>query len=88
MHYFTKEIVSDSDSDDVDDDDDNCLLDANISQLDSDADGFGNACDPDYDDSGMITTGDLMPLRSHFGKAPGPSALACADTIPCAGPVP
>ena len=47
----------DSDQDGVTDDIDNCPLDSNPSQLDTDADGIGDACDPD--------SGDDLSLRVH-----------------------
>jgi ELWxxDGT repeat protein len=42
---------SDGDDDGVPDDADNCTEVANLSQLDADADGYGNACDCDLDNA-------------------------------------
>jgi len=66
MRYVAKKLAPDSDADDVDDDDDNCLLQANPLQLDFDSDGFGDACDADYDNSGRVTIGDFHHFRSVF----------------------
>jgi hypothetical protein len=51
----------DTDGDTIDDADDNCILVANgpnegpsANQLDSDEDGFGNACDGDFDQDGYV----------------------------------
>ena len=119
MRYVAKRIAPDVDGDDVDADDDNCLVASNPLQLDSDSDGFGDACDADYDNTGRVTIGDLQHFRSvfelsrgdpgfdpaadhdnsgaimlndlqvlrrSFSSAPGPSALACAGTVPCFKP--
>ncbi len=48
---------------------------------DSDADGFGDACDPGYHDDGAVGIPDFNVFRSHFGRAPGPSGLAWAGTV-------
>lgn len=84
-------------------------------QVDTNADGYGNACDPDYDDNGATTTTDFSIFLDAFvgvapnpdtdhdcngatttadfvvfleffqdaNRAPGPSGLACAGSIPC-----
>jgi hypothetical protein len=53
---------ADADGDAICDESDSCLLVANPSQLDSDFDGFGNACDPDYDNDGRVSLGDSSRL--------------------------
>jgi len=45
---------------------DNCLASANADQRDSDADGFGNVCDGDLNNDGIINVVDLGLLRSVF----------------------
>src|SRR5262249_10119704 len=108
--------AADLDGDGVPDAEDDCVDIPNASQLDSDGDGYGNACDADYDNDGIvgvadwarfsqafgstlgspsydpvldsdgdgaIGTPDLLVLDRSFGKAPGPSGLSCAGTIPC-----
>lgn len=49
-------FVPDADGDGIRDDIDNCLIDSNSSQLDTDADGEGNACDADDDGDGIFDT--------------------------------
>ncbi len=56
----------DSDGDGVEDFEDNCLTISNASQCDSDADGYGNHCDADFDDNGFVNFADLGLLRIGF----------------------
>ena len=48
-------------------------------QRDTDADGYGNVCDPDLDNDGQVNFLDLGTMRTLFGQAPGPS---CCDGDP------
>jgi len=59
-------VDNDSDSDGVDDNLDNCTLAANADQRDSNDDGFGNACDPDLDNNGIVNAIDLGLFKSVF----------------------
>jgi hypothetical protein len=61
----------DGDGDGVVDGADNCSAAANASQLDSDGDGFGNACDADYDGGGFVGIGDFNALRDAFAAVCG-----------------
>ena len=47
--------IPDTDGDGVFDDLDNCTLVANADQRDTNGDGFGNACDPDFDNDCVVT---------------------------------
>jgi glycosylphosphatidylinositol phospholipase D len=68
-------VSDDADQDGIADDRDNCILQANgplkpdaggFSQRDTDADGYGNSCDPDFDNSGNVDFADLAYLKSVF----------------------
>lgn len=64
--------VGDSDGDLIADDVDNCTLRANGpnqlgNQIDTDVDGYGNACDPDYDNTGFVNTADFGIFLQSFG---------------------
>lgn len=61
----------DSDNDGVADNADNCTLAANPDQLDSNGDGFGNACDPDLDNNGSVAFSDYAALTAAFLSQPG-----------------
>lgn len=62
-------LVFDSDADGVLDSLDNCTLVANADQRDTDFDGFGNICDPDLNNDGVIEYIDYLYLGSVFGTA-------------------
>jgi hypothetical protein len=55
----------DTDGDGVSDARDNCIETPNH-QLDADLDGFGNACDADFDDDGVVGLEDLTILRDRY----------------------
>jgi len=59
----------DEDGDGRSDIEDDCLGLANPDQLDVDRDGFGNACDADYDDSGFVGGEDFQTLMRTFGAS-------------------
>lgn len=61
----------DTDGDGVSDDADNCTLAANADQRDTNADGFGNVCDADFNGDCTIDFLDLGTLKSvFFGNDP------------------
>lgn len=77
--------LADNDSDLVPDGFDNCLTTANgpagpSDQVDTDQDGYGNACDADYDNDGTVTQLDFGTLGNTFGKTVGnPGYNAAVD---------
>jgi hypothetical protein len=46
---------------------DNCAWLPNPNQLDTNQDGYGNACDADWDDDGLVGGGDYLALGMAFG---------------------
>jgi hypothetical protein len=64
----------DSDADGRDDAADNCRALANPVQRDSDDDGFGNACDPDFDQDGVVGWPDRLSVEQAFGARAGSAA--------------
>ncbi|NQZ98473.1 MAG: multicopper oxidase domain-containing protein, partial [Myxococcales bacterium] len=57
----------DGDDDGVSDDIDNCREFPNSDQRDSNGDGYGNWCDPDFDDNGIVNFSDFMQFRMGWG---------------------
>ncbi len=64
----------DADSDGVTDAEDNCVVAANSSQLDTNQDGYGNACDGDFNDDGIVGGPDWLRLGPAFGAIVGSPA--------------
>ena len=62
--------AGDRDGDGVPDAVDNCLTSPNASQRDTDSDGFGNACDPDFNNDGLVDERDMKILTQQFGDEP------------------
>lgn len=60
--------AGDTDADGLSDDRDNCTIASNPRQLDPDADGFGNGCDPDLNNNCTVDITDFLILRSLFGS--------------------
>ncbi|MBW2274359.1 MAG: hypothetical protein JRG96_13890 [Deltaproteobacteria bacterium] len=64
-------LCSDADADGVCDVDDNCSVHFDPSQHDSNSDGYGNLCDPDLNNDGVVGVPDLNDFRSAFGSTTG-----------------
>jgi hypothetical protein len=66
---FAGTLCGDSDGDGVDDCEDNCSDKANSDQDDTDGDGCGNLCDPDYGQSGQVNFADFSVFSNAFLNA-------------------
>jgi subtilisin family serine protease len=72
----------DTDGDGVEDDLDNCVAVPNgplapdfggNSQLDTDGDNYGNICDPDFNNNGIVDSQDGSILKASFGSTSSPN---------------
>jgi hypothetical protein len=64
-------VSPDSDSDGVPDGSDNCTDVANVDQLDTDGDDYGNLCDGDLNNDGSTNTLDLNLYKLAHRTSPG-----------------
>lgn len=55
---------------------DNCVLLPDPAEFDADGDDYGNLCDADFDNTGLVTIGDFVTIRACFDK-----------TVPASGPL-
>ena len=72
----------DTDNDGVQDSVDNCTSKSNVGQIDSDLDGFGDACDIDDDGDSVVTLGDNCPTVFNPDQVDSDNdgvGNACAD---------
>ena len=84
--FFVRQIP-DTDGDAIADSADNCTLVANPSQLDANGDGYGNICDADLNNSGLVTTADFGILRSVLNQSASASPTAAAADLNGSGTV-
>jgi hypothetical protein len=63
-------ILPDADQDGISDFVDNCLGVYNPDQRDTDGDGYGNMCDPDFDNNGVVNINDMNRLRNAINVLP------------------
>jgi cysteine-rich repeat protein len=61
------ESVPDADADGVPDFSDNCVARPNPGQVDSDTDRFGDQCDPDFNQNGLVDETDVNKIRNCEG---------------------
>ena len=64
-------ILPDDDNDAVLDTLDNCLGESNPDQLDTNNDGYGNPCDSDLTNDGLVGLPDFLVLTGKFGLSVG-----------------
>jgi acid phosphatase len=92
----TVTVLADSDGDGIADIRDNCINVPNgplhpdsggHTQLDADGDGYGNACDADLNNSGLVTVADYGLLRSVLGQSATASPTAAAADLNGSGTV-
>jgi hypothetical protein len=67
---------------------DNCDVVYNPTQTDNDTDGFGDACDCDYDNNNLCDGTDFLTLGSWFGQIvpPAPADVDQDDSLIVDGP--
>ncbi|MEM6640035.1 MAG: Ig-like domain-containing protein [Pseudomonadota bacterium] len=67
VNFSVKRLLPpDTDQDGVPDTDDNCTQSSNPDQIDADGDGFGNACDADFNNDCTVNFLDLGRMRQVF----------------------
>jgi hypothetical protein len=74
--------ADDRDGDTIANSADNCPDDANVSQLDTDGDGFGDACDLDDDNDRLLDVEDPCPSRSDCNVGGAPTAAPAPAPAP------
>jgi hypothetical protein len=71
----------DSDGDGIPDDTDNCVNVANADQCDTDGDGFGNMCDADLNNDGIVNFIDFGLLKAAMFTQENPDADLNCDGL-------
>ena len=72
---------TDADGDLVPDECDNCTMAANPEQCDTDGDGYGNLCDSDLNNNGVVNTVDLGLFKSVFFTADPDADFNCNGVV-------
>ncbi|NNF17742.1 MAG: hypothetical protein HKN70_13440, partial [Gammaproteobacteria bacterium] len=67
--FWPRLLVVDSDGDGVEDAVDNCQLHTNAEQRDTNGDGYGNICDPDLNDDGIVNFADVALWAPFFNTS-------------------
>ena len=62
-------LLCDRDNDGIADATDNCVDIANPRQIDAGGDGFGNACDQDLNDDGIVNLKDIVEFQTALTQA-------------------
>ena len=63
--------AEDTDGDSIEDAVDICIMKSNVAQADADEDGYGNICDPDFNNNGIVDSSDAAIIFAAFGKLAG-----------------
>ncbi len=71
----------DSDADGLLNGVDNCRLVSNADQRDTNGDGYGNLCDPDFNNNGIVDSQDGALLKASFGSGAFPDRDLNANGI-------
>ena len=74
---------ADTDSDGIYDAVDNCTSVSNADQCDSNADGFGNRCDGDFDNDLAVGAADLVELKQSLGAKCGDASYDADLDMDC-----
>ncbi len=69
VYLIREQLVEDTDGDGIDNQFDNCIEHSNADQTDSDRDGYGNRCDPDFDNSGTVNFVDVSSWAPFFNTS-------------------
>jgi len=81
--FATQALAQDLDSDGILDSLDNCIEAYNPEQTDEDSDGYGNRCDPDHTNDGVVGGPDYTTFSACFSECQdddeGAACLACDD---------
>lgn len=72
---------TDTDRDTIVDVCDNCTLVANPSQCDTNGDGYGNICDPDLDNNGIVQSRDSRLFKEVFGTSDPDADFDCNGVV-------
>ncbi len=65
---YPQDPEPDSDTDGILDSLDNCIEQSNANQRDTNGDGFGNACDADVNNNGLVDPADFSLVKSLVGQ--------------------
>jgi alpha-tubulin suppressor-like RCC1 family protein len=65
--FVSVTVAPDVDGDGIADPVDNCTNQPNADQRDTDGDGYGNVCDGDFNNDGVVGFPDLATFRTRFG---------------------
>ncbi|MEM7084047.1 MAG: dockerin type I domain-containing protein [Pseudomonadota bacterium] len=85
LHGFVLSLniddLLDNDSDSFTNDVDNCTDVSNADQFDTDGDGYGNQCDGDFNQDGIVNFADLLILREAFNANANPNTDLNIDGV-------